>query len=58
MSALRLLNAFKKHWAQVRKAPRKGLMFVDATLNGKPAKSVMIGTSATYNLFRKLRQSA
>ena len=35
MGALRLLNALKKHEAQVKKAPGKGLMFVDATLNGK-----------------------
>ena len=49
MGALRLLNAVKKHGAQVKKALGKGLMFVDATLNGKPAKSVMIDTSATHN---------
>ena len=49
MGALRLLNALKKHGAQVKKALRKGLMFVDATLNGKPAKSVMIDTSTTHN---------
>ena len=49
MGALRLLNALKKHNAQVKKAPRKGLIFVDATLNGKPAKNVMIDTSTTHN---------
>ena len=49
MSAIILLNALKKHSAQVKKAPRKGLIFVDATLNGKPIKSVMIDTGATHN---------
>ena len=43
------MNALKKHIAQVKKAPEKGLMFVDVTLNGKPSKSVMIDTSATHN---------
>ena len=33
----------------MKRAPRKGLMFVDATLNGKPTKSVMINTGATHN---------
>ena len=37
IGALRLLNALKKHKAQVKKAPGKGLMFVNATLNGKSA---------------------
>ena len=54
MGALRLLNTLKKHRAQVKKAPGKGLMFVDATLNGKPTKSVMINTSATYNFILKV----
>ena len=49
MGALRLLNALKKHGAQVKKALGKGLMFVDAILNGKPVKSVMIDTGATHN---------
>ena len=49
MSALRLLNALKKHRDQVKKAPSEGLMFVDATLNGKPTKSVTIDTGATHN---------
>ena len=54
MGALRLLNTLKKHGAQVKKAPGKGLMFVDATLNGKPAKSVTIDTSATHNFVSKV----
>ena len=33
----------------MKKALRKGLMFVDATLNGKPTKSVMIDIGATHN---------
>ena len=41
--------ALKKHRAQVKKALGKGLMFVDAILNGKPMKNVMINTSTTYN---------
>ena len=49
MGALSLLNALKKHDAQVKKAPGKGLMFVEATLNEKPAKSVMIDAGATHN---------
>lgn len=49
MRALRLLKALKKHGAEVKKVLRKGLMFVDATLNEKAAKSVMINTSATHN---------
>ena len=49
MGALKLLNALKKHSAQVKKALGKGLMFVDALLNGKLAKSVMIDTGATHN---------
>ena len=48
MSALRLLNVFKKQGAQVKKAPRKALMFVDATLNGKLVKSVMVDTGTTH----------
>ena len=35
----------------MKKAPRKGLMFVDAIFNGKPAKSVMIDTGTIYNFF-------
>ena len=54
MGALRLLNALKKHGAQVKKASGKGLMFVDATLNGKSANSVMIDTSATHNFVSKV----
>ena len=38
MSALRLLNALKKHGAQVKKVPGKNLMFVNVTLNEKPVK--------------------
>ena len=34
--------------------PREGLMFVDATLNGKPMKSVMIDTSTTHNFVSKV----
>ena len=49
MSALRLLNGLKKHGVQVKKALEKSLMFIDATLNKKPTKSVMINTSATHN---------
>ena len=49
MGALKLLNAFKKHGAQVKKAPGKGLMFVNDILNGKPTKSVMIDTGNTHN---------
>ena len=49
MGALSLLNALKTHNAQVKKAPGKGLMFIDATLNGKPVKSVMIDIGATHN---------
>ena len=47
--ALRMLNALKKHGAQVKKAPGKGLIFIDAILNGKPAKSVMIDIGTTHN---------
>ena len=54
MGALRLLNALKKHGAHVKKAPGKGLIFVDATLNGKPPKSVMIDTDVTYNFVSKV----
>ena len=51
MGALRLLNALKKHEAQLKKALGKGLMFVDATLNGKVAKRVMIDTAPSIILF-------
>ena len=49
MGSLKLLNALKKHGAQVKKALGKDLMFVDATLNRKPMKSVVIDTGATHN---------
>ena len=49
MRPLRLLNALKKHRVQVKNAPRKGLMFMDATLNGKNEKSVIINTYAAHN---------
>ena len=49
MGALRLLNALKKHDAQVKKILGKCLMFVDAILNGKPATSMMIDTGAAHN---------
>ena len=49
MGALRLLNALKKHRDQVKKAQRKGLMFIDAILNGNPGNSVMIDIEATQN---------
>ena len=54
MGTLRLLNALKKHMAQVKKALRKGLMLVDATLNWKPAKNIMIDTSVTHNFVSKV----
>ena len=55
MGALRLLNTLKKHGAQVKKAPRKGLMFVDAVLNWKLAKSVMIDTGTTDNFVSEVK---
>ena len=54
MGPLMLLNALKKHEVQVKKAPGKGLIFVDVVLNGKPMKSVMIDTSATHNFVSKV----
>ena len=38
----------------MKTASGKGLMFVDAILNGKPAKSVMIDTGATYNFISEV----
>ncbi|XP_062107132.1 uncharacterized protein LOC133818349 [Humulus lupulus] len=54
MGAVRLLNALKKHGEKGKKTLGKGLMFVDATINDKPNKSVMIDTGATYNFFSEL----
>ena len=34
--------------------PGKGLMFVDATINDKAAKSMMIDTGATHNFISEL----
>ena len=55
MVALRLLNTFKKHGAQVKKAIGTGLMFINATLNRKPIKSVMIDTGTTYNFVLEVK---
>ena len=55
MGALRLLNALKKHEAQVKKALGKGLMLVNAMLNGKPTKSVMIDICVTYNFLLEVK---
>ena len=54
MGAVRLLNALKKHGEKGKKTLGKGLMFVDAAINGKPAKSVMIDTGATHNFISEL----
>ena len=48
MGALQMLNALKKHSVKVKKTLGKGLMYVDPTLNGKMARSVMIDTGATH----------
>ena len=49
MGAIRLLCALKKQGVDAKKVTDKGLMFIDASLNGKAAKSVMIDTGATHN---------
>ena len=54
MGAVRLLNALKKHGSTGKKTQGKGLMFVDATIHGKVAKSVMIDTGATHNFVSEL----
>ena len=54
IGGLRLINALKKHSAQVKKGPGKGLIFVDATLNGKPVKNVIIDTGTTHNFVSKV----
>ena len=41
----------------MKKASGKSLMFVDATLNGKPMKSVMINTGATHNFMSDFEAS-
>ena len=49
MGAIRLLCDLKKQGVDAKKAPDKGLMFIDASLNGRAAKSVMVDTGATHN---------
>ena len=49
MGAIRLLCALKKQGVDAKKVTDKGLMFIDASLNGKATKSVMVDTGATYN---------
>ncbi len=49
MGALRFLTALKKQGSTAKKSEGKGLMFIDAAINGKAAKSVMIDTGATHN---------
>lgn len=44
MGVLRFLGAVEKHTKPHKECQEKGLMFVDAHINGKIAKSVMIDT--------------
>lgn len=48
MGALRLLNAVKKQADETKKAPQKGLMYVDLKVNGKATRA-MVDTGATHN---------
>ncbi|XP_062103538.1 uncharacterized protein LOC133814616 [Humulus lupulus] len=54
MGIVHLLNTLKKHGKKGKKTLGKGLMFVDATINNKPAKSVMIDTGTTHNFISEL----
>lgn len=47
MGSLQLLNALKVA-ANVSKPQTKGLMYVEATVNGKPTRA-MVDTGATHN---------
>ena len=53
MGALRFLTALKKSSGAAKKKTEKGLLFVDASFNGKAAKSVMVDTGATHNFVSK-----
>ena len=49
MGALRFLSALKRNSGIAKKKIEKGLMFVDASFNGKATKSVMVDKWATHN---------
>ncbi|XP_060673257.1 uncharacterized protein LOC125420382 [Ziziphus jujuba] len=49
VGALRFLNALNGQVVQARKTNEKGLIFVDAAINGKATKSVMVDIGATHN---------
>lgn len=49
MGALRFLGAIEKQAKSNEEPQEKGLMFVDASINGKVAKSMMIDTGANNN---------
>ncbi|XP_062021178.1 uncharacterized protein LOC133737687 [Rosa rugosa] len=49
MGALRFLGAVEKQPQSPKKSQVKCLMFVDGSINGKIAKSVMVDTGATHN---------
>lgn len=49
MRALRFLGAVEEQTNSHKESQEKGLMFLDANINGKVAKSVMIDTGTTHN---------
>ena len=55
MGALRFFRAMKKQVVAMKRGTEKGLMFVEATINGKTAKSVMVDTGATHNFISEAK---
>jgi len=49
MGALKLLSAIQKKTSRQKDAVEKGLMFVDAIINSKPARGTMVDSGATHN---------
>ncbi|KAA0046120.1 uncharacterized protein E6C27_scaffold157G00530 [Cucumis melo var. makuwa] len=53
MGALKFLLAIQKNASHQKDAFEKGLMFVDAVINSKTAKSTMVDLGATHNFISK-----
>ena len=49
MGALKFLSAIQKKTFRQKDTVEKGLMFVDASINSKPAKGTLVDSGATHN---------
>ncbi|KAA0062359.1 uncharacterized protein E5676_scaffold313G002590 [Cucumis melo var. makuwa] len=58
MDVLKFLSSIQKKTSHQKDAFEKGLMFVDAIINSKPAKSTMVDSCATHNFISEHEEAS